>query len=153
MCDVPPAETPKAPVKPAGRRATPRPVLPATPPAEPQLSDEHIPIKLAPESAPPQTAEPEIEFSDDPDDGKPYRVTASELRCPQCGLRLEPEATQCPGCGRELSAGKKPRRSFEPASLSWDAGMPLHRRRLLLMFGIVLGLALGIPIAIAGESW
>lgn len=149
MCEVAPQETREAPRKQAARRPAAKPA----PPEDPRISDEDLPIKLASEPAPPPKAEPEIEFSDDPEDGKPYRVTAKEPRCPQCGLRLEPAATQCPGCGWDLRTGKKPKRTFEPAELSWEAGMPLHRRRLVFALGIVLGIALGVPISIASESW
>jgi hypothetical protein len=149
MCDVAPQDERKPPQKQIARPRAPKPAAPTAS----QASEDDLPIKLAPEPSPLPKAEPEIEFSDDPEDGKPYRVTAKEPQCPQCGLRLEPGATQCPGCGWDLRTGKKPKRSFEPAELSWEAGMSLHHRRILFVLGFVLGIALGVPISIASESW
>src|SRR5262249_36553071 len=149
MCEVVPQETHEAPQKQVARHRAPNTVAPTAP----QASEDDLPIKLAPEPSPSPKAEPEIEFSDDPEDGKPYRVTAKQPQCPQCGLRLEQGATTCLGCGWDLRTGKKPKRSYDPVELSWEAGMPLHRRRLVFALGIALGIALGVPISIASESW
>ena len=157
MCDVPPPGERKSIPKQTARRAAPvaAPTPKPPPPQQPTASEDNLPIPLMQEPEPSSPATSEIEFSDDPDDGKPYRVNSAdaEPKCPQCGLRLEPKATQCAGCGRDLATGRKPRRSHQPAELSWEAGMPLHRRKLLFMLGIVLGIALGVPISIASESW
>jgi hypothetical protein len=154
MCDVPPPDERKPRPKPAARRSAPvAPPAPKPPPPQPTAPEKDLPVPLLKEPGPPPPAPTEIEFSDDPDDGKPYRVSPTEPKCPQCGLRLEPKATQCPGCGCDLRTGKKPKRSYQPAELSWEAGMPLRRRTLLFMLGVVLGIALGVPISIASESW
>ena len=150
MCEIEPQESRKAPKMKLARPPAPKPGAPTGPQSS---AEDDLPIKLAPEPAPPPRAEPEIEFSDDPDDGKPYRVTAKEPKCPQCGMRLEPAATECPGCGWDLRTGKKPKRIHEPAELAWEAGMSLYRRRLIFALGIALGVAIGVPISIASESW
>src|SRR5262249_21990450 len=99
MCEVPPPESRRLPVKQAARQSAPRP---ERPPTKPPVKVDDLPVPLAPEPAPPPR-EPEFDFSDDPDDGKPYGVTGEIYKkCPQCSRRLEPKTTQCPGCGCDL---------------------------------------------------
>jgi DNA-directed RNA polymerase subunit RPC12/RpoP len=181
MCDVPPPEARKGPVKQSAGRAAPtaaprpappvpavspedglvplapepvsesRPARPTPPPVP--ADDDLIPLAPEPAPAPPPPTLP-VDFGTDEDDGKPYRVSGPpEKKCPHCSKRLESDALQCPGCGYDLQAGKKPKKVYEPAERSWEAGWPLHQRRLVFILGIIIGVALGIPISIASDSW
>jgi hypothetical protein len=111
-------------------------------------------IPLAPEPAPAPPPPPPVDFGTDEDDGKPYRVSGPpEKKCPHCGKRLEPDALQCPGCGYDLQAGKKPKKVYEPAERSWEAGWPLQKRRTVFFLGLILVVPLGILIGQETESW
>lgn len=153
MCDVPPQARP-AQTKPAKRRAAPIAApQPAPLPPEPPVAEADLPIPLAPEPLPP-VPRPKLDFGTDEDDGKPYRTAdGPEFKCPHCSQVLEPETTHCPGCGCDLATGKKPKRVYEPAERSWEAGMPLRTRKLLFLIGVGLAIVLGVPIAIGTESW
>jgi hypothetical protein len=147
MCEVEPQETRKAPQKKPARPSSPKPT-------ESQASEDELPIKLAPEPAPPPRVESEIEFSDDPEDGKPYRVTGDiHKKCPECGRRLESKTTQCPGCGFDLATKKKAKKRYQPATLAWEAGWPYRKRLNLFVLGMSITLVLGVLLMGAEGQW
>jgi hypothetical protein len=153
MCDVPPPDARPAPKKQAARRAAPPPKAAPTPPPAPKVSEEDLPIPLAPEvELPPPMPRLELDADEDEDDGKPYQVSerlANE--CKQCGRLLAPEDERCPGCGLELV--KKPKKVYKPADRSWEAGWSFGKRRTLFFLGVALSVIGGIGIALAAESW
>jgi hypothetical protein len=77
----------------------------------------------------PRVAVPQTDWSDDPEDSKPYRVDALEMPgCPSCGKSMEPQAIVCLHCGHDLRQGKKTRTVYDPIVRRWDAGLPRHLR-------------------------
>ena len=57
-------------------------------------------------AAGPRTAVPQTDWSDNPEDSKPYRVdAAAQPACPGCGKLMEPEAIVCIHCGHDLRVG------------------------------------------------
>jgi DNA-directed RNA polymerase subunit M/transcription elongation factor TFIIS len=80
-----------------------------------------------------------------------YGVTRSvEIRCPECGKTLLPDAKACPGCGFDLDKGEKPERVFERVERSWEAGLPFSRRLLIFLVVQAIVFSTGLPGAIAG---
>jgi len=156
MCDVPAGATAEKPVKakkasrPSAAVARPKPPLP---PPEPDPIPEDLPIPLAPEpDPPPRTREPDLAI--DEDDGKPYSLgEPSQAKCPNCGRLLGDRATQCPGCGRDLRAGKKPAKVYEPFEKSWEAGWPLRKRQIFFYLGMLSAVAIGILITVSSGDW
>jgi len=150
MCEVPPPESRRLPVKQAARQSAPRP---ERPPTKPPVKVDDLPVPLAPEPAPPPR-EPEFDFSDDPDDGKPYGVTGEIYKkCPQCSRRLEPKTTQCPGCGCDLKTGKKLKKTYTPVALSWETGWSFRKRLNLFVLGVMLTVVLGIVLLVTEGGW
>ncbi len=79
----------------------------------------------------PRTAAQPAEWSEDPEDSKPYRVDATgPLGCPGCGKPMEPQAILCLHCGLDLRSGSKAKTLYDPITRRWDAGLPLPLRWL-----------------------
>jgi hypothetical protein len=147
MCELPPMKDRETTMKRSARRAAPVPPPPAPPPTAVDL-----PIQVKPEPGLPLTAD--VEFSDDPEDGKPYRVTgATERECPGCGSQLDPQTTQCPGCGRELQTGKKPKKVYTPVALTWEAGWPFRKRLNVFALGMMITVVCGILMMGLEGQW
>jgi hypothetical protein len=116
-----------------GKQPTPRRKAAA------QITDATAPSPPLEMIAPPRSALPTMDTSEDEDDGLPYAVTgADELECPQCRLIVEPDAVLCLRCGLDFRKGKKVVRKFEPMTRSWDIGIQQKTRRILfLIFGSI----------------
>jgi hypothetical protein len=72
----------------------------------------------------PREAVPQTDWSDDPEDSKPYRVDATEQpACPGCGKPMEPQAIICLHCGLDLRDGVKTRTIYDVITRRWDAGL------------------------------
>jgi hypothetical protein len=77
----------------------------------------------------------QTDWSDDPEDSKPYRVdAAAQTLCPGCGKPMEPQAIVCLLCGFDLRKGERAKTAYDPIVRRWDAGLALHFR--LLAFGV-----------------
>jgi hypothetical protein len=71
-----------------------------------------------------RVAVPQTDWSDDPEDSKPYRVNGHEQpACPGCGKPMEPQAILCLHCGLDLRAGAKKKTIYDPIVRRWDAGL------------------------------
>lgn len=80
----------------------------------------------------PRVAVPQTEWSDDPEDSKPYRVgTLEHPACPACGKPMEPQAIVCLLCGHDLRVGEKAKTTYDPIVRRWDAGLARHLRFLV----------------------
>jgi hypothetical protein len=72
----------------------------------------------------PRAAVPQTDWSDDPENSKPYRVDAAEQpACPSCGQPMEPQAIVCLNCGLDLRVGIKAKTAYDPILKRWDAGL------------------------------
>ncbi len=114
--------------KPQGRKAR-CPVCKTPVPAEPRpvRADAVAVAPLA--KGGPRPAVQQHEWSDNPDDSKPYRVDATEpLACKGCGKPMEPEAILCVHCGLDIRSGVKQRTVYDPIKKRWDAGLALPLR-------------------------
>jgi hypothetical protein len=80
----------------------------------------------------PRPAVPQTDWSEDPDDSKPYKVDATEHPpCPGCGKAMTPEAIVCLHCGLDLRDGEKAKTVYDPIVRRWDAGLARHFRWLV----------------------
>jgi hypothetical protein len=101
---------------------------PIPPKAKPQGAA--ITTKLVKQSGP-RAAVPQTDWSDNPDDSKPYKVDAAEQpSCPGCGKSMEPQAIVCLNCGLDLREGVKAKTTYDPIVRRWDAGLARHFRFL-----------------------
>jgi DNA-directed RNA polymerase subunit RPC12/RpoP len=79
----------------------------------------------------PRQAVSQSDWSEDPEDSKPYKVDALEHPgCPACGKPMEPQAILCLHCGHDLRRGVKARTTYDVIVRRWDAGLALHLRWL-----------------------
>jgi hypothetical protein len=80
----------------------------------------------------PRQAVPQTEWSDDPEDSKPYKVDALEHPgCPSCGKPMEPQALLCLHCGHDLRVGEKAHTTYDTITRRWDAGLAKPYRLLI----------------------
>jgi hypothetical protein len=107
----------------------------------------------APKPLHPLPPSPNLNASDDEDDGKPYRVPGidDERPCPECCLTLPRDAVLCTRCGYNLQTGKKAKQEFEPVDREWQGGWPVNLRRGLFV-GAVAFYLIACVIAIFGED-
>jgi hypothetical protein len=99
----------------------------------------------------PRTAVPQADsdWSEDPEDSKPYRVDSAEHPgCPGCGQPMEPEAILCLNCGLDLRDGAKTKTVYDIITRRWDAG--LARPFRFLAFGV--GQFIALPPLIWGAT-
>jgi hypothetical protein len=72
----------------------------------------------------PREAVPQSDWSDDPENSKPYRVDATEQpACPGCGKPMEPQAIICLECGLDLRDGVRTKTVYDVITRRWDAGL------------------------------
>jgi predicted RNA-binding Zn-ribbon protein involved in translation (DUF1610 family) len=107
-------------------------------PAPEPAAEEPAPPKARPAAEPPPTASL-------PGAEEGYRVTGpTEIHCPHCRKRLEPDVKVCPGCDYNLETGEKPDKLFEPFQERWEAGLSFRRRMTWFLVCQGLTLPLGV---------
>jgi hypothetical protein len=105
----------KKPACPVCKTALPAPAKPPRPGA--------IPPEVLKNRGPRQVVK-QTDWSENPDDSKPYKVDAKEPPpCPGCGKPMEAEAILCLNCGLDLREGVKTKTVYDPIVRRWDAGL------------------------------
>jgi hypothetical protein len=120
------------PKKPTGRKAV-CPVCKTPVPSPVKARSQAIAAQIL-QSRGPRPAVPQTEWSDDPEDTKPYKVGALEHPgCPACGKPMEPEALVCLNCGHDLRVNERAHTTYDPIVRRWDAGLARPFRFLIFL--------------------
>lgn len=116
------------PTRPRGKK----PACPVCKTALPVPAKAPRPAAIAPQllkDRGPREVVKQTDWSDNPEDSKPYKVDAKEPPpCPGCGKPMEPEAVLCLHCGLDLREGVKAKTVYDPIVRRWDAGLARQYR-------------------------
>jgi hypothetical protein len=127
-----------------------------------QITAKPPPIKAPPIRAASTeiTAAPSRTGPVDEDDGEqPYHFESPPRNCPRCERELDDGAVLCLKCGYNAQTGEQAVREYEPVERSWDGGLSLRRRLVLLgvgqtiAIGMLIGAALGDFLVAAVAAW